>query len=411
MIWRFGWVPLAALLAAQAGQAQPVSFDDALRAARVEPPLLQARELQVEAMRNTASAAGELPDPQLSGGLVNAPVTGPVAYELNGTEMTMLQVGIDQDIPNLAKRHAQRGLADAETGLAQARLVHASHDAGVEAGQAWIALAYAQRRQALATERLEELRALVPVAQSAVAAGSARPAQTLEIRRALIEVENALTAIEGDRVEAQAQLSRYTSLPAPVAEGELPPADLDPEFLRSTLARNPELVVADAARDRAFAVIDLARADKRPDFGVSVSYGRRDQQFGDLVSVMGSVTLPIFAGRRQEPRIAAAEAEAAAAQAERDDQLRALNAQFEADRAAWQSAVQQWQRTRDALLPLARERADLETASYSAGRAGVIDVIAARTELVLLELEILDLEASAVAAATRMRLNYREHWQ
>lgn len=411
MIRRFGWVPLAALLAAQAGHAQPVGFDEVLEAAREDLPTVQARGLEVEAMRNTASAADELPDPRLRGGLVNAPVTGPIAFELDGTEMTMLEVGIDQEIPNLAKRHARRGFADAETGLARARLTHARHNAAIEAGQAWVALAYAQRRHDLATERLEELRALVPVAQSAVTAGSARPAQTLEIRRSLIGVENALTSIEADMAVAQAQLRRYTSLEAPVAEGEAPPVELDPEQLRATLTRNPELGVSDAAQERASAAIDLARADKRPDFGVSVSYGRRDQQFGDMVSVMGSVTLPIFAGQRQNPRIAAAEAEAAAARAEREDRLRVLEAQFYTDLAGWSSAVQQWQRDRDELLPLARERADLETASYSAGRAGVLDVIAAKTALVLLELEILDREAAAVIAATRLRLTYREHGQ
>lgn len=372
---------------------------------------MQARGLEVEASHSRAQTAAELPDPRLSGGLVNTPVTGPVAFEFDGTEMTMLQLGIDQEIPNLAKRHARRGYADAETGLAKARLTHARHNAAIEAGLAWVALAYAQRRYDLATERLEELRALVPVAQGAAAAGSARPAQTLEIRRTLIKVENALTAIEADRLSARAQLSRYTSLDAPVAEGEAPPVDLDPAQLRETLTRNPELGVSDAAQDRASAAIDLARADKRPDFGVSVSYGRRDQQFGDLVSVMGSVTLPIFAGRRQNPRIAAAEGEAAAAQAEREDRLRSLQAQFESDLADWRSAVQQWQRDRDELLPLARERAGLETASYGAGRAGVLDVIAAKSDLALLELEILDREAAAVTAATRMRLTYREHGQ
>src|SRR3546814_4726182 len=64
---------------------------------------------------------------------------------------------------------------------------------------------------------------------------------------------------------------------------------------------------------------------------LNVSLGRRNPDFGNVVSVMGSVTLPIFAGRRQEPRIAAAEAQAAAALAERADALRELEAQFEAD--------------------------------------------------------------------------------
>ena len=123
---------------------------------------------------------------------------------------------------------------------------------------------------------------------------------------------------------------------------------------------------------------------------------------------MGSVTLPIFTDRRQNPRIAAAEAEAAAAVAERDDRLRAVTAQLEADLAAWRSAVRQWERARDELLPLARDRAELEMASFSAGRADLVDVIAARSALALLELDILEREQTAIEAATTLRLTYGE---
>ena len=124
---------------------------------------------------------------------------------------------------------------------------------------------------------------------------------------------------------------------------------------------------------------------------------------------MGSITLPLFVGRRQQPRIDAAVAEAAAARSERDDQLRALEAQFASDLARWRSAVTQWERAREELLPLARQRVDLETASYEAGRAGLLDVIAARTALIETELEIVEREAAAVLAATRLQLTYVEH--
>ena len=123
---------------------------------------------------------------------------------------------------------------------------------------------------------------------------------------------------------------------------------------------------------------------------------------------MGSVTLPIFTDRRQNPRIAAAEADAAAASAERVDRLRAIRARFEADLAAWRSALQQWERARDQLLPLARDRAQLETASFAAGRADLVDVIAAKSALALLELEILEREQMAVEAAATLRLTYGE---
>ncbi len=408
MNWKICWLVLAALAAASAARAQPIAYTEALRQAREEQPLIEARELQVEANRKVIGTADELPDPVLGGGLVNAPVTGPVAYDLNGTEMTMLQVGIDQDIPNLAKRHARRGLAVSDTNVSQARLTMARRDVVLAAGQSWISLHFAQRRLALAQVAQEDLGALVPVARSAVAAGSARPAESLEIRRALLDIDDARTRIEADLETARANLVRFVPGTEPMALGEAPPADLDPVRLRADLESNPEILMADAIAGRARAATELARADLRPDFGVSVSYGRRDQQFGDLVSVMGSVTLPLFTGRRQEPRIAAAEAQAMAAAAERQDALRAITAQFEADLAGWRSANRQWLRAREELLPLARDRADLETASFAAGRANLIDVIAARTALALLELEILEREEAAVQAAATLQLTYAE---
>jgi outer membrane protein TolC len=321
----------------------------------------------------------------------------------------MFQVGVEQEIPNLAKRNARTSIAEAEVSFARAQLTQAEYVAGLGAGQAWVALAYTQRRLARADAALEELRELVPVARSAVASGSARPAQSLEIRRALLDLEDARTAIEAEHEAAQARLARYIFIESPVAAGTVPAPDIDPEQLRSALERNPEILLAGAAVNRAEATTRLAESERRPDFGVSVNYGVRDRDYGDMFSVMGSVTLPIFAGRRQEPRIRAAEAEASAARAEREDQRRALEAQFEGDVAMWRSAYRQWQRGRDELLPLARDRADLETASFAANRAGLTDVVEAKKELALIGLEVLEREQAAAEAATRLRLTYREH--
>jgi len=237
---------------------------------------------------------------------------------------------------------------------------------------------------------------------------AARSAESLEIRRALLDLDDARTRIEADLASARARLVRFLPGSDPVASGVAPPADADTARLRANLASIPEVQMTDAVAARADAASDLARADLRPDFGVSATFGRRDPDFGNAVSVLGSVTLPLFTDKRQRPRIAAAEAQAMAAAAERQDTLRAITAQFESDLAAWHSAMRQWQRARDELLPLARDRADLETASFAAGRADLIDVIAARTALALLELDILEREAAAVEAAAVLRLTYGE---
>lgn len=403
----FGAVMPALLAAAPAAHAQSVSYDEVLRAAVAGQPQVRAREFQLEARRGAADAADELPDPRLRAGVRNLPVTGPDL--LDPTMMTMLEVGVEQEIPNLAERRARAGIASADVDFANAQLAHSRHMARLGAGHAWVELAYAQRALLVADEALTEISELVPVARSAVASGSARPGESLEIRRAVLEVEDAKTVIKADREAAQARLARYISAEAPLARGDTPSADVDPQHLRSTLERNPEIVLAAAQIQQAQAEIDLARSEKRPDFGVSASYGLRERQFGDVFTVMGSITLPLFGKHRQDPLIAAAEADARAARETREDRLRELKAQLETDLAAWRSAHRQWQRAREELLPLARDRADLEMASFAAGRAELLDVIDAIKALALLEIEILDREQAAVEAAVKLRLTYTEH--
>ena len=407
---RITWTAIPVLLAlAPASNAQSVGYEEALRAATSDQPQVRTSELRLDARREIADAADELPDPRLRAGIQNLPVSGPAAFELGRQLPTQIQVGIEQEIPNLAKRRARFGMADADIDLAAAQLRQTRYRVRVGAGMAWISLAYAQRALTVADDALAEIEGLVPLARSAVAAGSARPAESLEIRRAVLEVEDMRTRIEADREAAQAMLSRYTALPTATATGTIPSADLDPEGLRAMLQSNPELVVALAQVRQAEARSDLARSERRPDFGVNVSYGRRDPDFGDAISVMGSITLPIFADRRQNPRIAAAEAEAAAAQSARADRLRELEARFETDLAAWRSAYRQWQRATDELLPLAESSVDLERASFAAGRAELLDVIDAIKTLAVLRVDILQREEATVEAAANLRLTYGEY--
>ncbi|MBU0670205.1 TolC family protein [Qipengyuania sp. SM2507] len=403
------WTAFPVLLAlAPASYAQSIGYEEALRAAVSEQPQVRARELQLEARRSVADAADELPDPRLRAGIQNLPVTGPAAFEIDRQLPTQIQVGVEQDIPNLAERHARARVAAADIDLASAQLTRAQLMARLGAGEAWISLAYTQQALNVTDDALRQIERLVPLARSAVAAGSARPAESLEIRRAVLEVEDVRTRLEGDLDAAQAMLARYAAVQDAVATGAIPGADVDAERLRATLELNPDIILAIAQVRQADARIDLARSEKRPDFGINLSYGRRDPMFGDVVSVMGSITLPIFAGRRQNPRIAAAEAEASAAQAIQLDRLRELQAQFEADLAAWRSAYRQWQRATEELLPLAQSRADLESASFAANRAELLDVIEAIKALALLQIEILEREEATVEAATTLRLTYTE---
>ena len=64
------------------------------------------------------------------------------------------------------------------------------------------------------------------------------------------------------------------------------------------------------------------------------------------------------------------------------------------------------QRAQRVLLPLARERAELETASYSAGRASLTDVIDAKAAFADAELTALDREADVASDAVRLTITF-----
>lgn len=407
---RVCWTALPVLLTvASASYAQSVGYEDALRSAVSDQPRIRASELRLDARRDVADAADELPDPKLRAGLRNLPVTGPDL--LDPTMMTVFEVGIDQEIPNLAERRARAGLAVADIARASAELSYARNAARLGAGRAWISLAYAQQAEEVASDALHEIERLVPLARSSVAAGTARPGESLEVRRAVLEVEDRRTQIRADMQTAQARLARYIAVEDALAVGPPPSPEVNPEQLRATLEYTPEIVLAETEIRQAKAGVDLARSDLRPDFSVGASYGIRERQYGDLFSVMGTVTLPLFAKRRQQPRIEAARAQAAAAGEARLDMLRTLEAQFGADLASWRSAYRQWRRASDELLPLAVSRGELERASFAAGRADLLDVIGAIKTLALLRIEILAREQATVEAAANLRLTYREHGQ
>jgi outer membrane protein TolC len=125
-----------------------------------------------------------------------------------------------------------------------------------------------------------------------------------------------------------------------------------------------------------------------------------------MVSAGVTVSLPLFARRRQEPVIAARTAEAGAALARQEDMRRALHAELEAALAEHAMHDAQLQRSRTTLLPLALQKSDLETASYAAGRATLAEVIAARTELIESELLLLDREIAVTKDAARLAVTY-----
>ena len=398
-------VPVLALTTnpALAGQLR---FEEALARAEAQAPSLRAKALEADARRSALPAAGQLPDPKLGLGIDNFPVSGPPAGSFVEDSMTMARVGISQEVPNAAKRHARSSRARTDVQAAEAIFLSESRRVKVATALAWIDLAYAERRLAALDGIVSRLAPLPSAAKSGVASGAARPAQTLQVRQSLAVLEDRRSELAAEVGRQRALLSRWTGEPAPETVGDVPALTVDATTLRAALATHPDLGAASARVAQAEADIAVARADKRPDWGFDVAYQRRADRYGDMVSAGVSISLPLWGKSRQDPMIAARAASAGRADAEREDTHRALAAQLEADLADHVMHHEQWLRARDTLLPLAKQKAQLETAAYGAGTAGLPDVLTAFSGLADAQLTTLDREAAVALDAARLTLTY-----
>lgn len=194
--------------------------------------------------------------------------------------------------------------AAADIGAAQTSQVAQAREVRLNTALAWIDLFYAERRLAALDDIDKALAPLRAAAPSQLASGAMRAAQT--------EPEQ-LTAVLGDRradlvaavAKARSELARWTGDVDAKVAGDPPDFPIDAAALHAGLDQLPVLAVYDAMGRQADADVDLAKADKRSDWGWELAYQHRDPRFGDMVMVQASVSLPLFASTRQDPIIAA----------------------------------------------------------------------------------------------------------
>ena len=386
--------------------AEPLTFAAALQRAEASAPSLKARSVGVEAAQSAAIAADRLPDPTLDIGIRDFPVTGPDAGRFNRDDFTMTTFGVSQQFINPAKRRARAGRAAAEIGIAEADTRVEARSVRLQTALAWVDLYYADKRReqlSLLDGSLHDLQATV---SARLTSGSARPSQALEPDQLRAAVNDRRAALTADVAKARAMLTRFTGDPNPQVAGAPPEFVVDRTTLIAAIGHLPSLRAIDALAVAADADTRLARAEKRPDWKVSASYGRREPNFGDLVSVGVSIDLPFFSKRRQDPKIAAATHLAERVRLDRVAMEREVLAALEADLADHLMHHQRLENARNTLVPLANKRAVLDRNSYAAGAVDLGTALLSSLALAEAEIDALSREADVARNAVRISMTY-----
>jgi len=400
------WLLAAPALLTGAARAAPLTYAEALKLADQTAPSLQAKVLDVRAARSAAIASGRLPDPKLAFGVEGFPISGPFAGHPERDDFSDARLGVMQDVPDLAKRRSARERAAADIAAAEVGETTQARAVRLGAALAWIDLYYAEHRLAALDEIDRNLAKLRAAAPSQVTSGSMRPAQTLEPEQLIAVLGDRRAELIATVAGARAELARWTGDGQAEIAGPPPDFAIDPVALRAGVDRLPALTTYDAMGRQADADVDAARADKRSDWSWELAWQHRDPRFGDMVMVQGTVSLPLFAATRQDPIIAARVETASGVRLDREAARRELLAALDASLADHAMHHDRLGRARETLVPLAKRRAELETASYAAGTAGLTDVLEAELRLAEAVTDALDREADVAHDGARILMTY-----
>ncbi len=347
----------------------PLSFASAVQRGLAHAPQIDARHADLVATHEEAVRAGRLPDPSLTFGVANFPVTAPGAFSFRSDGMTMRTVGVMQTIPSRAARAAERGLANAQIDAAQANRAAATQTVQERVADAWIDVWAAERARSLLVELRSESELAVKTTQARLRGGEGGASDALAARAVAAALDNRLEAASADLAAAQFSLQRWVG-PVTGAVAEAPDFSRLPvnaELLQRSVDEQAPMQAWAAREQVAQAALDQARAARHPDWSVSAMYGQRAPGMSQMVSVQFSVSLPLFTGNRQDRGISARRAQRDAAQTDHEDARRAQHEAIGRATATWQGWNRQIERYRQTLLPLARDRAQTALASYRGG--------------------------------------------
>jgi outer membrane protein TolC len=402
-------VGLAASVLAWPGFAAALTLDEALRLAETNAPSLNAQDAKIQAASSAAIPAGELPDPKLVLGVQNYPVGGPDRYSLDQDFMTMQMVGWRQDMPNGDKRKARIEVADAAIERAAAERRVERLKVRQATALAWIGSYSVERKQGLLQDFYKENRLLTDTVRAQIAGGRAQPADAVTPKQEaarLAEQEDNLTL---ERSQARAALKRWIGPAAnDKPEGNLPVWPVEPATFNHQLQHHPELAAFAPMTREAQAKVQEAVSEKKSDWSWEVDYQHRGREFGDMVSVQFSWDLPLFPETRQNPKIAARQAELSQLEAEREALSREHTEQLENQLADYARLDRALLRSQQSLVPLAKEKVDLSLASYRAGKGDLNAVVSARRELIEARFKQIDVEEQRALTAARLHFAYGE---
>ena len=385
---------------AQASAAGSLSLERSLTEAQIRSLVLPAQERAAAAAREKAVAAGQRPDPVGRVAIENLPVDGDQAWSLSRDFMTNRSIGISQELTSRRRLESRRDrferISAVEHAMGRLRLAELRR----ETARAWLARHYQERLLEMLTLQRDEAMLQVDAADAAYRGGGGRQTDLFSARAALAAIDEKARATEAKLEAARIALARW------IGDAARHPLAAAPTIATVALAvresKNPSnqrlldhpmIAVLEQQQAVAHAAVDVARAERDPDWQIGLNYSQRGSAFSNMASISLSVPLPWNRANAQDRELSAALASADQREAELGEQRRFYDAQTRVLRANWRAGLERLAVYDQSLVPLAVERIRAALAAYRSGEASLDTFLVARRAEIELRTARLGLEA------------------
>ncbi len=375
-------------------QTAPLGLKEASDLAVSTQPLLLNLDAKARAARESAVAAGQLPDPQLKAGLMDLPVDGAEAYSLRRDSDTAFQVGLSQEFTRGEKRRLRGEVLsrEADRYVTEGRLTQKSIRR--DAALAWLETWRYQQVLQLTQASLHEADVQLQLVEIALRTNTATQAEYLSAKLEVNRLKDEVSAAEQGVDHSHIMLSRWIGddgfrsiVNGPLQFPPLPALDV----VLGRVGSHPGIGVYNAQVATAQSDVDLARANYAPDWRAELAYSRR-LEYSNMVSVQVGIDLPFFTRNRQDRGLAAALAQKDAAETMVEDQRRQLIAEARLNHHDFnrlQERLGEYART---LIPQSEARIEAAMISWRSARGPLRDVIDARRAALEVQMAQLDLQ-------------------
>jgi outer membrane protein TolC len=367
-------------------------------------PMIAQMQAMVTALRFGIPQARAFNEPRIQFGIANWPIN---TFSLKMDPMTMKMIGLSQMFMSYGKRDVAGRIAESEIKVAQAALDEQKIMLAKDVRMTYWQIYMTERDLAIVNDIHDLLGILEDTVTRRYAAGQGMQSDVLKAQTERASLLDKITQLESQRTALVRKLNTLLGRPvdAPIgriADPEQAAYDLAPATLDALIAGRPYLAGKDAEITRSRLMADMAMKETRPDYELMLQYGQRSMQRDDMITIMGTINLPIFRNERQFPKRDEALAMITATEQGKASFVLTTKGNIAALRTRISKNDDLFTLYSEGLIPKQKQTLDASIAAYSTGQTDLLMVLDNMMKLFDFEMAKVDALADKMMALAEL---------